>query len=82
MRRIAAVALAFGAMVAAIEAIRVATAWWKGQLESIGAMEALLLAALPAVAWAWWRYYSIFGRKEPKCLLPEEPAKRDGPSAS
>ena len=82
MKRIAAVALAFVAMVAGIEGIRVAAAWWKGELESIGVLDALLLAALPVVAWAWWKHFSIFGRKTPRCLLPEDPANRNGPRAS
>ncbi|PIV76661.1 MAG: hypothetical protein COW56_01105 [Rhodocyclales bacterium CG17_big_fil_post_rev_8_21_14_2_50_68_7] len=72
MRRIGILIAAFAAMVAGIEGLRTALAWWKGELAHIGWTDALLLGCLPLAAALWWRYLSIFGRKNPKCLSTDE----------
>ncbi|GAB4179634.1 MAG: hypothetical protein OHK0026_04540 [Rhodocyclaceae bacterium] len=72
MKRLAALAAAFAAMVAGIEGLRTAVAWWRGELATLGWYELLLLALLPVLLIAWWRFFSIFGRKNPKCLTRDE----------
>lgn len=72
MKRLAVLLLAGAGMVLAIESLRVWVDWWHGRLEHAGALQVLLAAALPVLAVLWWKYFSIFGRKNPKCLLPDE----------
>lgn len=54
------------------EALRTASAWCAGELEEIGLAEYLLLAALPVLAWVWWRYLSVFRKDKGGCSLPKE----------
>jgi hypothetical protein len=70
MKRAARLMIAFAGMVLAIEALRVAVAWWRGDMDSPGLAQWLMLASLPALAWAWWRFLSPFGRG--RCLLPSD----------
>ena len=60
MRRAGLVLISFGYAVLLFEALRTATAWWQGELEEAGLTEYLLIAALPLLAWIWWRYLSMF----------------------
>lgn len=73
MRKLAALLLGFAYMVLLIESVRVATAWWSGALKHPDITEWLLLAALPLLAWIWWRYLSVFRKDCGKihCALPE-----------
>jgi hypothetical protein len=77
MRRLILLAAGFAYMVLLIEAIRAAVAWWRDEAPP-GAIDYLLLGALPALVWIWWRHFSMFRRDCGKtaCLLPED---RDGP---
>lgn len=77
MRRLVLLAAGFAYMVLLIEAIRAAVAWWRGEAAP-GAIDYLLLGALPLLVWIWWRYFSMFRRgcSKAACLLP---ADRDGP---
>ncbi len=77
MRRFMLLAAGFAYMVLLIEAVRSAVAWWHDEA-SLGAIDYLLLGALPVLAWIWWRYFSMFRKDCGKaaCALPPE---RDGP---
>jgi hypothetical protein len=77
MRRLLLLAAAFAYMVLLIEAVRTAVAWWRDE-GALGAIDSLLLGALPLLVWIWWRYFSMFrtGCGKAACLSPEE---RDGP---
>lgn len=75
MRRAAMMLIGFGYAVLLIEALRAASAWYHGEIESFGLTEWLLIAALPVLAWVWWRHLSPFGKGRGQCLLPEEPDK-------
>lgn len=79
MRRLALVLAAFAYMVLLIEALRTAVDWWHGGLETIGATDYLLIAALPVLVWIWWRYFSMFcpGCGKNACAPP-----RDGEKSS
>ena len=68
--------LGFGYMVLLIEALRIGVAWWNGDIEQPGWEEALMLAALPVLAWIWWRYLSPFAPGRGQCLLPEDKPPR------
>ena len=75
MKRILLLAAGFGYLVLLIEAIRVAVAWWHGELSQPGWDDIVLLGLLPVLAWVWWRYISPFGRACPKCALPTDTGK-------
>lgn len=75
MKQFAALALAFAGLVLAIEALHVATAWWRGELVP-GWADWLMLASLPVLLWAWWRHLSPFGRDCGACLPPGDDGDR------
>lgn len=64
MRQLVRLLAAFAFMVALIEAIRVAVAWWRGELAEPAVIDWLLLGALPLLGWIWWRYFSVFACRE------------------
>lgn len=70
MKRFGGLLIAFGYAVLLFEALRTAMAWWNGELTEIGLEEILLVAALPLLAWIWWRQFSVFGRRRGACLPP------------
>lgn len=77
MRRVVLVLAAFGYMVLLIEALRTAVDWWHGELETIGATDYLLIAALPVLIWIWLRCFSMFrpGCGKNACALPQDREK-------
>lgn len=78
MRKLAAILLGFGYMVLLIESVRTGVAWWHGELTDPSPLQWLMLAALPVLAWIWWRYLSVFrpGCGTAGCQLPDDrPAK-------
>lgn len=77
MRRALLLAAAFAYMVLLIEAVRAAVAWWRGEAP-LGPFDYALASALPALAWIWWRHFSMFrkGCGKAACAPPPE---RDGP---
>lgn len=79
MRRALALLLGFAYMVLLIEGIRVAVAWWKGELADPGLVDGLLLASLPVLAWIWWRHFSVFGCKKGCALPPKDGDAPPGP---
>lgn len=71
-------ALAAALFVAFVESLKVAVAWWRDGRVPAEWWEWLGVAALPVLVLIWARHFSIFGSKEPQCLLPEEPPGRPG----
>lgn len=78
MRRLLLLAGGFAYMVALIEAIRATVAWWRGELAQPGWTDWALIAALPLLLWAWWRYLSPFGCGKGACLTQDKPANGAG----
>lgn len=76
MKRLLLLAAAFGYMVLLIEAIRAAVAWWRDELMQPDWGDIALIALLPVLIWAWWRYLSPFGRECSSCLLPPDHDQR------
>jgi hypothetical protein len=69
-RRILILLLAFAGMVLAIEGLRNAIAWWRGELPIPTLFEWASMASLPLLGWLWWRYLSPFGPGRGRCLDP------------
>jgi hypothetical protein len=55
-----------------IASVKVIVGWWSGEHALAEDGNWLWLTLFPILLVIWWRYFSIFGRKEPSCLLPEE----------
>jgi len=55
-----------------VAAVKVAAGWWHGELLLAEDFNWLWLVLLPLLLAVWWRYFSVFGCKEPGCLLPDE----------
>ncbi|MBZ0144784.1 MAG: hypothetical protein K8F56_14515 [Rhodocyclaceae bacterium] len=75
MRRLALLIAAFAYMVLLIEAVRAAAAWWRGEA-ALTALDYALVAALPLLAWVWFRYFSMFrkGCAKGVCAPPGKPS--------
>ncbi len=72
MRRLGLILLSFGYAVLLFEALRTADAWWHGEIESPGLVELLEVAALPVLAWIWWRYFSFRRCTGAQCALSDK----------
>lgn len=72
-------ALAAALFVAFVESLKVAVAWWRVGEPPSEWWEWLGVGSLPLLLFIWWRHYSIFGKREPQCLLPSEGAPPPGP---
>jgi hypothetical protein len=59
-----------------IACVKVTAGWWRGELELAQDGNWLWLALFPFLLAIWWRYFSVFGCKQPSCLLPEDEEKR------
>ncbi len=83
MRRLALLAAAFAYMVLLIEAVRAAVAWWHGEA-ALTMLDYALVAALPLLAWIWFRHLSVFRKDCGKaaCLLPEDRGAPPPPSGA
>lgn len=66
MQRLGAILIAFGFSVLIYEALRVGAAWWRGEIESLGIEEILVLAALPVIAFFAWRHLRPHRRNRPR----------------
>ena len=53
-----------------VASLKVAVGWWRGELSLADDGNWLWLVLFPVLLAVWWRYFSIFGCKEPNCLLP------------
>lgn len=78
-RRLLTLVAAFLAMIAGIEGLQRAAAWWHGELPAPGGLDLALLLALPIVAALWWRHLSPFACGRGQCLLPDAPPSRKTP---
>lgn len=55
-----------------IAAFKVTLAWWRDEITLTEDGNGFWVALFPLLLVVWWRYFSIFGCKEPTCLLPKE----------
>lgn len=55
-----------------IASLKVTVGWWRGELLLTEDGNWLWLALFPVLLVIWWRYFSVFGCKEPACLLPKD----------
>lgn len=55
-----------------VASLKVAVGWWRGELSPADDGNWLWLVLFPVLLAVWWRYFSIFGCKEPNCLLPRD----------
>lgn len=55
-----------------VASLKVAVGWWRGELSLADDGNWLWLVLFPVLLVVWWRYFSIFGCKEPNCLLPRD----------
>lgn len=64
-----------------LQSLLTVIAWWQGKLADPGPLDIFWLCMAPLMAYLYLRHVSIFGRKEPPCLLPQdEPPKTGGDS--
>lgn len=57
--------------------VSVTVAWWRNELALASDWNWFWVGLLPLLIVLWWRYFSIFGCKNPACLLPEnKPVKK------
>jgi hypothetical protein len=66
MQRLGAILIAFGFSVLVYEALRVGTAWWSGEIETLGIEELMVLAALPVIVFVAWRHLRPRRRNRPR----------------
>ena len=55
-----------------VACVKVAAGWWSGEVSLTEGGNWVWLALFPILLWVWFRYFSIFGCKEPACLLPKD----------
>ncbi|MBI5007331.1 MAG: hypothetical protein HZB95_09455 [Nitrosomonadales bacterium] len=55
-----------------VASVKVTVAWWRGELSLADDGNWLWLLLFPILLVIWWRYFSVFGCKEPACLLPKD----------
>jgi hypothetical protein len=52
--------------------VSVTVAWWRGEIALTSGGNWCWVGLLPILIGVWWRYFSIFGCKDPACLLPQD----------
>ena len=55
-----------------VVSVKVTVGWWRDELSLTEDGNWLWLALFPLLLAVWWRYFSVFGCKEPACLLPKD----------
>lgn len=55
-----------------LQSLLTAIAWWQGTLTDPGLLDIFWLCMAPVMAYLYLRHVSIFGRKQPACLLPQD----------
>jgi len=55
-----------------VAALKVTVGWWRDEISLAEDGNWLWLALFPILLVVWWRYFSVFGCKEPACLLPKD----------
>jgi len=56
--------------------LKVTAGWWRGELSLAEDGNWVWLALFPVLLVIWWCYFSVFGCKEPACLLPEDEERK------
>lgn len=78
MKRIAiAIILWFAGGMALLQSLTTAVRWWRGEIAEMGASDWLWLSLLPPLIYVYLRHVSIFGCKQPTCLMPDERQDRE-----
>ncbi len=52
--------------------VKVTVGGWRGELSLAEDGNGFWLLLFPVLLGVWWRYFSVFGCKEPACLLPDD----------
>lgn len=52
--------------------VSVTVAWWRDEIALTSGWNWFWVGLLPLLIVLWWRYFSIFGCKNPACLLPQD----------
>lgn len=52
--------------------VKVTLGWWRDELSLMQDGNWFWLLLFPVLLVLWWRYFSVFGCKEPECLLPDD----------
>ena len=55
-----------------VVSVKVTVDWWRNELSLAEDGNWFWLALFPILPAVWWRYFSVFGCKEPTCLLPKD----------
>lgn len=63
-----------------LQSLLTVIAWWKGTLTDPTVLDIFWLAMAPVMAYVYLRHISIFGRKQPACLLPQDDPTQSGAS--
>jgi hypothetical protein len=58
-----------------VACIKVMVGWWNGEVALADDVNWLWLVLFPILLWIWFRYFSVFGCKQPACLLPKDEAR-------
>jgi hypothetical protein len=60
-----------------LQSLLTVIAWWQGRLADPDWLDIFWLCLAPLMAYLYLRHVSIFGRKQPPCLLPKDDKPRD-----
>lgn len=60
-----------------LQSLLTVIAWWQGTLTDPGLLDIFWLAMAPVMAYLYLRHVSIFGSKQPACLLPQDTPPQD-----
>lgn len=52
--------------------LKVTLGWWRGELLLAQDGNWFWLLLFPILLVVWWRYFSVFGCREPACLRPDD----------
>lgn len=66
MRRHAGLLIAFGYALLLFEALRMGITWRNGELAEFGIEQAMMVAAVPLLAWVAWRMHTRDRRRTTK----------------
>lgn len=61
-----------------LQSLLTVIAWWQGTLTDPGLLDIFWLGMAPVMAYLYLRHASIFGNKQPACLLPQDDKPKTG----
>lgn len=59
-----------------VPCLKVTVAWWRGELALKEDGNWLWLVLFPILLIVWWRYFSVFGCRQPGCLQADGELER------